>query len=337
MAPEVRWEKEHSSKSDVWAAGMVLHAVLLGGLPDEEVRVGDVEVDFNDEAYDHLSESSKLLLQGLLKVDPSLRFTSGEAALRCGSIASTPVSPQTTVRDARNTMNSLITFHRSNMLRKAVLTAMAMQMAGQKMDDLKKQFLAADGNGDGKLSRQELADAISAGSDGYACDVFEWVGSVFDSVDTDGSDSIEYTEWVAAALKEGALRCEEAIVAAFRIFDSDGSGKISQAEFARCLKDGPDELSNIYKEVDSNGDGEIDLDEFRFIILGKDLSLGDRVEPPVDPPPRLIDRESTASRNSFFNFPSPSKSLTRVTSLMMSWVSRKTSEVQPLIGDVSHK
>ncbi|CAE8648810.1 unnamed protein product, partial [Polarella glacialis] len=299
MAPEVRHDEAHSEASDMWAAGMVLHALFLGGLPDEQVLEGEVEIDFEAEDYEILSVQAKSLLQGLLQVQTSRRLTAAEAAARCLDDWNTDdldtSGRRSRSKEGGHTANALMSFHRSTMLRRAVLTAMAMQLAGQRVDDLKQEFLAADGNGDGKLSREELAESISKASsdnsDHLAGDVFSWVEGVFESVDTDGSDSIEYTEFLAAALKEGAMRCEEAIQAAFRVFDADGSGKISAAEFERIVRDTPSEIARLLPEIDLNGDGEIDLDEFRQLITGSPLLFA------VDETPvfrRHVSRISTA-------------------------------------------
>lgn len=280
MAPEVRLDSKHSRAADMWAAGMVLHALFLGGLPDAEVQLGDSELDLQDEAYDGISRKAKYLLGAMLQAHPEKRLTAAEASRKCMEIVQQRRSASSESLDkdkeGGQTMQALLSFHRSNMLRRAVLTALAMQMAGQKLMSSKKQFLEADGNGDGKLSREELASSISSMPssaegdvvDQLAGDIMAWVESVFDSVDTDGSDSIEYTEWIAAALREGSLRCEEAIQAAFRVFDADHNGKISQAEFAMVLADTPAEIAKLLPAHDLNGDGEIDLDEFRQVITG---------------------------------------------------------------------
>ena len=64
-------------------------------------------------------------------------------------------------------------------------------------------------------------------------------------------------------LKEQYLRT------AFKMFDTDGSGKIDSSEIAKLLSG--EELKDIYtenqlkqaiREVDENGDGEIDFEEF---------------------------------------------------------------------------
>ena len=54
---------------------------------------------------------------------------------------------------------------------------------------------------------------------------------------------------------------------AFKAFDLDGSGKISKEELKRVLgsndkKKDYDYYESLIKEADSNGDGEIDYNEF---------------------------------------------------------------------------
>jgi len=61
--------------------------------------------------------------------------------------------------------------------------------------------------------------------------------------------------------------------AAFKVFDRDGNGKISKDELANIVLEDPNvkqvigqkqgvELDQILAQVDANGDGEIDFDEF---------------------------------------------------------------------------
>jgi len=60
---------------------------------------------------------------------------------------------------------------------------------------------------------------------------------------------------------------------AFKTFDIDGSGSISANELKEILLNGATVQSNvideIIKEVDNNGDGEVDLQEFIDIVNRK--------------------------------------------------------------------
>ena len=52
--------------------------------------------------------------------------------------------------------------------------------------------------------------------------------------------------------------------AAFRLFDKDGSGSISQDELKKALgiEDQDEILSKLLEEIDENNDGEIQFEEF---------------------------------------------------------------------------
>lgn len=68
---------------------------------------------------------------------------------------------------------------------------------------------------------------------------------------------------------------ESYLKTAFNMFDTDGSGKIDAQELNRLLSG--DEFKDIYtadqlqeaiSEVDGNGDGEIDFEEFMNMMRG---------------------------------------------------------------------
>jgi len=259
LAPEAR-KGTCLPASDVWSVGMVLHALLLGQLPEWR----NEQLDLSSPLYDGISRGAKELIQSLLKMDPSKRLdaaTAGAHYWTQGLAVRTP-------RDVTPTLASFVSFHRSAKLRRAALTALAMQLTSRQLSGLREQFLMIDTNGDGRISREELAMSVALSSPGGAAeDVRSFVESIFDAVyQNDGSQEIEYTEWLAAALQEGKYRSEEALRAAFRIFDADGDGNIDTADLGRVLSQTPEEVANFMPDFDSNGDGVIDFAEFKTIF-----------------------------------------------------------------------
>jgi len=88
---------------------------------------------------------------------------------------------------------------------------------------------------------------------------------MFRQIDIDGNGSIDYTEFVMATMNEKELTSNQRLTAAFKLFDKDGSGAISPDEIKTVL--GIDsategQLAALIKEVDENGDGEIQFEEF---------------------------------------------------------------------------
>merc|ERR1712034_120845 len=82
-------------------------------------------------------------------------------------------------------------------------------------------------------------------------------------LDTDGSGSIDYTEFIAATLSAKQYLKREVLWAAFRVFDTDGSGAIEMEELKIVLQDANIQRVNIVlEEADLNGDGKISFDEF---------------------------------------------------------------------------
>jgi len=83
-APEVLLgNSEVDPASDMWSAGMVLHALLLGCLPEEDKPANDEETGLwlqHNHQYANLSASAHELIVALLQTDPQRRPTAGEAA-----------------------------------------------------------------------------------------------------------------------------------------------------------------------------------------------------------------------------------------------------------------
>jgi len=73
----------------------------------------------------------------------------------------------------------------------------------------------------------------------------------------------------------------------FRVFDRNGDGFISKAEFKHCMmhfgeKFTDDEVEEMIAEADSNRDGKIDYAEFSQMIL-KEINPDSSIKPHLQP------------------------------------------------------
>ena len=99
------------------------------------------------------------------------------------------------------------------------------------------------------------------------------VEQIYKNIDMDNNGYIEYEEFVRAAVSKEKFLNENVLRYAFRYFDKDGSGEITFDEIEDVFKQSITDKDNVHEslkkiisEVDANGDGVIDFNEFTYIM-----------------------------------------------------------------------
>merc|ERR1719352_1121194 len=269
VAPQVLAGK-YDQLSDLWSCGVIMYVMLCGyppffGETDAEVlsKVKLGNFSFNQADWKNISEDAKNLIRMLLKMNPRDRYTAEQSLNHDWIKNKAPKAKNVSLQD--NFVDNLRGFRSQNKLKKAALQIIAGQLNDNQIKALRETFMALDNNGDGLLTAAELKEGLSkAGLKEIPLDLEQ----ILKDVDADGSGIIDYTEFLAATLDKRQYIKEDVCWSAFRLFDRNGDGKISQEELNQVLADGDvkgvigDDIKNLMKEVDTSGDGVIDFQEF---------------------------------------------------------------------------
>ena len=146
---------------------------------------------------------------------------------------------------------------------------MTDQLTEEQIQEFKEAFSLFDKNGDGNITSQELGTVMrSLGQNPTEAELSDIIKSL-------ESDTIIFEEFLKImVVKMKDQESEEEIKEAFKVFDKDGSGTISAAELRHVLtnlgeKLTDNEVEDLIREADVDGDGQIDYNEFVKLMLSK--------------------------------------------------------------------
>ena len=89
-------------------------------------------------------------------------------------------------------------------------------------------------------------------------------------MDADGSGEIGLQEFMQACVNKESLLDENSLKQSFTFFDKDNSGAVTADELKEALGVGKNISEAVWREViqevDENGDGMIDFEEFKMMM-----------------------------------------------------------------------
>ncbi|CAG8053197.1 unnamed protein product [Penicillium olsonii] len=154
-------------------------------------------------------------------------------------------------------------------LRHAIL---ADSLTEEQVSEYKEAFSLFDKDGDGQITTKELGTVMrSLGQNPSESELQDMINEV----DADNNGTIDFPEFLTMmARKMKDTDSEEEIREAFKVFDRDNNGFISAAELRHVMtsigeKLTDDEVDEMIREADQDGDGRIDYNEFVQLMMQK--------------------------------------------------------------------
>lgn len=139
------------------------------------------------------------------------------------------------------------------------------------LKDLQETFSLFDANGNGYITTQELAQAMrQLGQNPTNKEIKEMIAKV----DANNDGKLNFEEFKSMMVEKMKLPAdtEKEMKDAFRMFDRDGNGFVSAAELKHIMTNLGEKLSEeeveiMIHEVDIDGDGQLNYEEFVKMMM----------------------------------------------------------------------
>jgi calcium-dependent protein kinase len=277
IAPEVL-QNFYNEKCDIWSCGVIMYILLCGSPPfygntDDEIyaRVKDGKFSLDSEEWDEISDEAKDLLRNSLKKDLNKRY-SCEDALNHSWFKKFAIkeTKDINIEILKKAIINLKDFRADQKLQQAALAFIVRYQAKrEEINDLRKLFMELNEKGDGRLTKEDLLKGMNRVLP--ISEATYEVDRIMSLIDNDQNGFIEYEEFLRACMNKEKILTNENLLAAFNVFDKDGSGSISGAELKMVLGAGAydvedDVWTEIIMEFDPKGEGEISFTQFKDMM-----------------------------------------------------------------------
>lgn len=276
MAPEVL-RGDYTQKCDAWSLGILLYMLLTGKAPFSgtdaviERRILSHSVPYRSEHWDHLSEEVQDLVRSLLNKSPSARLSVSQALEHpwfrmapTGNAAPrdtpSPVDDEAVAPLFQEDMvEGMTSFGKVSRLKRAALLLMARELPHSEIEDLQRLFAQVDVHSTGRITVDELTQALSRG--GVDPDTAR---ELFLGIDQDQTSRIQYSEFVAALAASRVHLDKQHLADTFARMDVSQSGWLTADDLRQVLgsRFSEEDVQAVIREVDTAGDGRVSLREF---------------------------------------------------------------------------
>ena len=213
-----------------------------------------------------ISDYLKDLIFRLLKVNPSER-------LDCRNVMQHPwIVLQRQIHYKENQklvdisdLRAMSVYGQTPILKKMTLMFIGAHLNPTLLGELKQQFESLDQDDSGTVSLEEFHRVVSANIPNASEMPLRSTNMLFQTIDTNENNVIDYSEFKAAVLRSQVYLNEQILAKAFAFFDRDKNGYLSVKELKEVFSNYDDLISmfefnvfdEILEQVDKDQDGKV--------------------------------------------------------------------------------
>lgn len=274
-------ESNWNDKSDLWSIGVILYLLLSARVPfmgEKEFEIKEKIMqgtfDLREYPWNKISKEAKDLIRKLIVKKPEERIKL-KAALEHSWFAKLNLREKAfhvPLETLEKQIINLRNYNHKKTLQDAVLSFLIHNSLHlPQMRDSCKMFSLFDLNNDGVIDKEEIEISIK---NILQCEnANEIAEDIMQNVDKKEYSWFEFEEFVKACVDKEKLLGEDILRYAFNYFDKDKSGDITVEELKQAFfgersssKEDYELIERMMKEVDEDGNGEIDFSEFVKIM-----------------------------------------------------------------------
>jgi len=149
---------------------------------------------------------------------------------------------------------------------------MADQLTEEQSAEFKEAFSLFDKQSNGTITTKELGTVMRTLGQNPSPEEIE---GFVKEVDSAGKGTLDFAKFLSVMAKNFKdVESEEDLVDAFKVFDRDGNGFISASELRHVManlgeKLTDEEVDEMIREADTDGDGQINYEEFVKMMMAK--------------------------------------------------------------------
>ncbi|CAE8626929.1 unnamed protein product, partial [Polarella glacialis] len=262
VAPDVLMQN-YSSQCDLWSLGVSVFIILFGYMPfsgSEDKQINDIKAGryvVKKQYWERVSDVAQDFVKKLLLVDPLKRLTA-EQALQHPFVVRRQAKTEEHLCAA--TVDALISFGTASSFRRAAMSMMAWSLTNEERSTVRQAFIELDQDNSGTVKLWEFKKVLLAKFHVKS----EEAQVIFTALDTNNTDEIHYTEFLAAMVSTRISMHDDLLKATFDRFDVDKSGTITVNNLREVLGENfaGSDIDQIMREADITGSGDITYEEW---------------------------------------------------------------------------